>query len=278
MAGAAVWNITKAWLLLAGAVALLGLLGYAVGGFGLAWVFSFAGLLLGLAAYAFADRAVLGMVGARELPEVENRELHARIARLARRAGVAKPRVYVIAQGPPLALAAGRGRLASSMAVTTSLLALPAPAEVEAVIAHELAHVRRRDIVPATVVVLVAAAIVDVSRIGGFLERALLFVLAPVAAALEQLVLSPGRELAADRFAAEICESPHGLADALVRLEQAVELVEFAASPATAPLYTVDPFEESRLAGMFASHPPVGERVRRLRELDPEWRERLRAA
>ena len=274
MAGAAVWNVLKAWLLLSGLVALFALLGYAVDGFHLAWVFAFAGLLFGLGTYALADRALLGMVGAREVPEAENRELHTLVASLARRAGVLKPRIYVIEKGPPLGFAVGRGALSSSVAVTTSLLALPAPAEIEAVIAHELAHVRRRDIVPQTSVVLVAAALVDVSRIGGFFERALLFVFAPVAAALEQVVLSPKRELAADRLAAQVCESPHGLADALTRLEQAVELVEFAASPATEPLYTINPFEEKGLAAMFASHPSVAERVRRLRDLDPEWRDR----
>ena len=91
-------------------------------------------------------------------------------------------------------------------------------------------------------------------------------------------MLSPGREYAADRAAAVICESPHGLADALLRLEAAGSFVEFRASPATEPLYTVNPFAERGLAAMFVTHPPLGKRVLRLRELDPEWRDRLRAA
>ena len=161
--------------------------------------------------------------------------------------------------------------------MTSGLLTLP-PAEVEGVIAHELAHVRNRDVVLQTPVVMLAAALIDSSRIGGWFERPLLFVLGPVAAAFQHVVLSPKRELAADRLAAEICESPHGLADALVRLEQAAELVEFSASPATEPLFTINPFDEQGLAGMFVSHPPVGERVQRLRNLDPQWREKLRAA
>src|SRR5207302_1137623 len=118
----------------------------------------------------------------------------------------------------------------------------------------------------------------ETSRLGGWFERALLFVLGPVAAAFAHLLLSPGREFAADRAAAEACESPHGLADALLRLEQAGDLVEFSASPATEPLYTVNPFAEGGLAAMFVTHPPLGERVRRLRDLDPEWRAKLRAA
>ena len=108
--------------------------------------------------------------------------------------------------------------------------------------------------------------------------RALLFVLGPVAAALVHLLLSPKRELAADRAAAVLIGSPHGLADALIRLEQAAELVEFRANPATEPLYTFNPFAEEGLAALFVTHPPVGERVRRLRELDPAWRDKLRAA
>jgi heat shock protein HtpX len=103
-------------------------------------------------------------------------------------------------------------------------------------------------------------------------------VLGPVAAAIEHLLLSPKREFAADRAAATFCGSPHGLADALLRLEQAGELVEFQANPATEPLYTLNPFAPEGVATLFSTHPPVGERVRRLRALDPEWRERLRAA
>src|SRR5439155_1026170 len=131
---------------------------------------------------------------------------------------------------------------------------------------------RGRGVLVQTSVVVLAAALIEMSRIGGWFERALLFVLGPVAAAIVHLVLSPKREFEADRFAARICESPHGLADALIRLEQASELVEFRANPATEPLYTFNPFAEEGLAALFVTHPPVGERVRRLRELDPDWR------
>jgi heat shock protein HtpX len=191
---------------------------------------------------------------------------------------VVKPKLYVLPEGPPLALAAGRGPSSSSLAVSTSLMTLPAPAEIDGVIAHELAHVRNRDVLVQTTVVVVAAVLVESSRIGGWLQRALLFVLGPVAAAFVHLLLSRNREFEADRLAAEICESPHGLADALIRLERATELVEFRGSPATEPLYTINPFEEEGIAALFVTHPPVGERVRRLRDLDPAWREKLRAA
>jgi len=119
---------------------------------------------------------------------------------------------------------------------------------------------------------VLAASIVELSRIGGWLERSLLFVLGPVAAACVHVLLSPKREFEADRTAAHLCASPHGIADALLRLEQAAELVDFQASPATEPLYPFNPFLEEGLAALFVTHPPVGERVRRLRKLDPAWR------
>jgi heat shock protein HtpX len=186
--------------------------------------------------------------------------------------------LYVIPDGFPRALSAGRGVTSSALAVSTGLLGLPAPAEIEGVLAHEIAHVRNRDVLVQTTVVVLAASLVELSRIGGWLSRALLYVLGPIAASFVHLVLSPRREFEAYRLAAELCGSPHGLADALVRLEQASELVEFRASPATEPLYTINPFAEEGLAKLFVTHPLTGERVRRLRDLDPEWPQKLRAA
>src|SRR4029079_14893015 len=110
---------------------------------------------------------------------------------------------------------------------------------------------------------------------GGWLERALLFVLGPVAAAWVHLLVSPQREVAAVVYAAPRGSSPHGTADALLRLEQAAELVEFEGSPASEPLFTINPYAEQGLGALFVTHPPVAERVRRLRELDPTWRDRV---
>ena len=264
----AAWNVAKAWLATALLAGVLGLLGYAIGGLRLSVVFAGAGLLLCFTTYWMADRALMGMLDAREVPEGESPDVHALVARLAARAHVVKPRLFVIERGPPLGLAVGRGVWSSRLAFTSGLLALP-PAEVEGVLAHELAHVRHRDIVVQSPIVLFSAALLDLSRIGGFLARALLYVLGPLAAAIEHVLLSPRREFVADRRAAEICESPHGLADALVRLERAVELVEFQASPACEPLFTIDPFEDIGLATMFSTHPAVSDRVERLRALDP---------
>jgi len=275
---AAVLNIVKAWLFLVGACAVFGGIGFAVAGYRGLSILVFCVLMLAGAVYWYADRIILGMVGARELPLGEGPLLHSTVARIAATAHVPKPKLYAIPDGHPRALAAGRGPRASALVLSTGLVAALTPAELEGVIAHELAHVVRRDVTIQSTAAVVAAALVETSRIGGWLERALLVVLGPVAAAVVHVMLSPKREFGADRAAAGLCGSPHGLADALVRLEQASELVAFRASPATEPLYTIDPFADDGLAALFASHPPVGERVQRLRELDPGWRERLRAA
>ncbi|HET7572302.1 MAG TPA: M48 family metalloprotease [Gaiellaceae bacterium] len=269
-------NLLKAWLLAIGLVGLFALVGWALGGVRLLSIFVFCALLLLGGAYAVFDRVVLGMVGARELPLAEAPLLHSTVERLAAQAGVVKPRLHLIPDGLPRALATGRGRSSSALAVSAGLVSACTPAELEGVLAHELAHVRQHDVQVQTAVVVLAAAMLEASRIGGFLERALLFVLGPVASACVHLLVSPKREFEADRAAAQLCGSPHGLADALTRLEQAAELVDFAGSPATEPLYTINPFMERGLAALFVTHPPVAERVRRLRELDPAWREKLR--
>jgi heat shock protein HtpX len=271
-------NLAKAWLLLVGFCVALAALGWALGGYRLASIFLFCGLLSAGGLAFYADRVALGMVGARELPIAEAPIVHSTIERLALLAGVPKPRVYVLADPHPRALSAGRGARGASIAVSHGLLAVLTPAELEGVLAHEVAKITNRDVTVQTPCVVLAAMVIETSRIGGWLERALLFVLGPIAAAFLHLLLSEKREFAADRAAAGLCGSPHGLADALIRLEQTEELFEFAASPASEPLYTVNPFAEEGLAALFVTHPPVSERVQRLRSLDPNWRDKLRAA
>jgi len=269
-------NIVKAWLLLAGVCGVLAFAGWSIGGLRLLSIFVFCGLLLVIGAYWTFDRVVLGMVRARELPIAEAPLLHSTVERLAAVAGVVKPRLYLIPDGMPLALATGRGPSSSALAVSSGCVTACPPAELEGVLAHELAHVKHHDVALQTAVVVLAASMIELSRIGGWLERALLFVLGPMAAACIHILLSPKREFEADYRAAEFCGSPHGLADALIRLEQAAELIDFKASPATEPLWTFNPFLEEGLAALFVTHPPIEERVRRLRRLDPDWRDKLR--
>jgi heat shock protein HtpX len=271
-------NLAKALLLYGALAGGLFALGWWIGGVRLGSVFLVVGLLMAATVYWYGPRVILASLGARELQLAEAPALHSAAERLAMTAAVERPKLYVLADGHPRALSVGRGGGPPGIAVTQGLVGLLTPAELDGVLAHELAHARHRDLLVQTPVVLVAGWLVEASRIGGFLERALLFVLGPVAASVVQVLLSPKRELAADARAAEICGSPHPLADALVRIEQAMELVRFQASPVTEPLYIVNPFESVGLAAMFSTHPPIGERVQRLRALDPEWRERLRAA
>jgi heat shock protein HtpX len=273
----AVRNVAKAWALLIAVCGVLAFAGWSIGGLRLLSIFVFAALLLAVGAYWTFDRVVLGMVHARELPVAEAPLLHSTVERLSARAGVVKPKLHLIPDGMPLSLATGRGPAYSALAVSSGLLSACPPAELEGVLAHELAHVKHRDVALQTAVVVLAASMIELSRLGGWLQRAMLFVLGPIAAACVHALLSPKREFEADRSAAELCESPHGLADALLRLDHASELVEFKAGPATEPLWPFNPFLEEGLAALFVTHPKLEERVRRLRGLDPDWREKVAA-
>ena len=273
----AVRNVVKAWILLAGVCGLLAFIGWTLDGVRLLSIFVFCALLLVVGAYWTFDRVVLGMIGARELPIAEAPLLHSTVERLASRAEILKPRLYLIPDGLPIAAATGRGARSSAVAMSTGCVAACTPAELEGLLAHEIAHVRLHDVQVQTAAVVAGAVLLETSRIGGWFERALLFVLGPIAAACVHLLVSPKREFAADRYAATLCDSPHGLADALLRLEQAAELVEFEGSPASEPLFTINPFAEQGLGALFVTHPPLAERVRRLRGLDPTWRDRAKS-
>ena len=272
-------NVLKAWAVFVVFAGVFGAVGWALGDYRLLLLFLGSVVLVSGALYWYADRIVMGMVGARELLPGEAPALHSRVESIAARAAVVKPKLYILRDGYPRALSAGRGAGGgAALAVSVGLLGVASPAELDGVVAHEIAHLRHRDVLVQTIAVVLAGSIVELSRLGGFLQRSLLFVLAPVAAAVVHLLLSPRREYEADRLAADLCGSPHGLADALVRFEAAMELVAFAAPSFTEPLYTTNPFADERPASLFASHPPVAERVQRLRALDPEWHERLQAA
>ena len=172
---AAARNLLKAWLLLVGVCGALGLIGWGLGGLRFASLFICFGLLVAAAVYWNLDRAALGMVGARELAAAEAPLLQSTVERLAARARVAKPRLYLFPDGHPRVASTGRGPRVSSLAVSAGFLSITSPAELEGVLAHELAHVRNRDVMTQTIAVVLAGALVESSR-----DRRLAPALAPL--------------------------------------------------------------------------------------------------
>lgn len=267
MARAVALNLLKAWALVGVLATVFAGLGWLIGGTTTALLFAFCTLLSATGVYRYGDRALLGMLGARPFADAEDPLLRPGVETVAAKLGVRPPKLYLLPDGFPRLFVVGRGPSSSVLAVSLGAIRSLRREELEAAVAHELAHVRRRDVLVQTFVVLFAATLIEVSRIGGWLSRWLLYVLAPIAAAFVHLLLSARREHAADELAARSTGAGHDLADALTRLDRAAELVEFAASPATEPLYPVDPFEHEAIARMFKTHPPLEERLRRLREL-----------
>jgi heat shock protein HtpX len=267
VARAVALNLFKALALVALLAGVFGGLGWLVGGTTTALLFAFCSLLAATGVYRYGDRALLGMLGARPFALAEDPILRSAADTVAAKLGVRPPGLYLIDDPFPRLFSVGRGPASSTVAISTGALVALRREELEAALAHELAHVRRRDVLVQTFVVLFATTMVELSRVGGWFSRALLYVFAPVGAAFVHVLLSPTRELRADVLAVSATGGAHDLADALLRLDRAAELVEFAASPATEPLYPVDPFESEGIARMFKTHPPLEPRVRRLREL-----------
>jgi heat shock protein HtpX len=265
--GAAVLNLVKAWAFVGAIAGAFAALGWVIGGPTTAALFALCTLLAATGVYRYGDRALLGMLGARPFALAEDPLLRSSVDKVAAKLEVRPPQLYLIDDGFPRIFAVGRGPASSTLAVSTGALRSLRPDELEAVVAHELAHVRRRDVLVQTSVVLFATTLVELSRIGGWFSRFLLYVFAPIASAFVNVLLAPGRELAADRLAARATGSPHDLADALLRLDRASELIEFAASPTTEPLYPIDPFVDEGVARMFKTHPPLDARLLKLREL-----------
>jgi heat shock protein HtpX len=241
--------------------------------FGLAVVMNFG-------SYWFSDKIVLRMYKAGEVgPE---HPLHQMTARLAQQAGLPMPRVFVIPDQSPNAFATGRNPHHAAVAATQGILQVLDERELEGVIAHELAHVKHRDILISSVAATVAATIMMLARMaqfaaifGGFGGRddrggsnplALIatIILAPLSAMLIQAAISRSREFAADRGAAEIVGSPYGLADALKKIEAYSRRVPMDANPATAHMFIMKPLSGRGMMSLFSTHPPTEQRVQRL--------------
>jgi heat shock protein HtpX len=278
-------NQLKTILLLGALSALLVAFGASLGP-GWMWGMTAVALAMNLFAYFFSDRLVLRMNGARELPEAQAPRLHATVAELAARAGIPKPRLFLIEDPHANAFATGRNPQHAVVAVTTGILEVLDERELRGVLAHEIAHVANRDILVASVAAGLATAISNLANVlafsglfgGGSQEeeqhpaQGLLFMLlAPIGATLVQLGISRSREYLADETGARLSGDPLALASALEKLQASAEAVPAHAegAPATASLFIVNPFGAigAGLARLFSTHPPAEERIRRLRAL-----------
>jgi heat shock protein HtpX len=271
-------NTIKTALLLGTLSALLLFFGEALGGAQGMVVGFFIAVATNFASYWFSDKIVLRMYGAQEVGP--GHRLHAAVGRLAGRAELPMPRVYVIPDMSPNAFATGRNPQHAAVAATEGILRILTDDELEGVLAHELAHVKHRDILISSVAATLAAAIMMVSRFAMFFggsrdDReggnpiALLatIILAPIAAMLIQAAISRSREYDADAGGASIAGSAHGLVSALRKIETASRQVPLDANPATAHMFIVNPFSAQGLLGLFSTHPPTDARIHALLQL-----------
>jgi len=273
-------NTVKTTVLLAALSGLLLWLGAALGGAqGLVIGFLIAAAT-NVASYWFSDRIVLSMYRASEVGP--DHRLYRIVAQLAARAGLPQPRVYVIPQASPNAFATGRSPQHAAVAATEGILQLLDDEELEGVLAHELAHVKHRDILTSSVAATLAAAIMMIARMAMFFgggrrdDRdgnpiALLatIILAPIAATLIQAAISRSREFDADAGGASIVGSPDGLVRALGKIEAAAKAVPLEANPATAHLFIIKPLSIGGMLSLFSTHPPTSERIQALLALKP---------
>ena len=276
----------KTLLLLSALTLLLIGIGYFIGSlfklgiFGALFGFILA-IIMNFGSYLFSDKIVLKMYGAREVSEHEAPELHSIVSELAQNAGIPKPKVAIVQNANPNAFATGRGPKKAVVAVTTGILGLLSRDELEGVIAHELGHVKNRDILISAVAATVGGAIVMIANYAGMfaflgggedgedlLGLIAMSVLAPIAAMIVQLAVSRTREYKADESGAKISGKPWALASALGKLQMGANARPMDTNPATAHMFIVNPFGGKKtLSNLFSTHPPISERIKRLEEL-----------
>ncbi|HRH80725.1 MAG TPA: zinc metalloprotease HtpX [Thiobacillaceae bacterium] len=275
-------NWLKTTLLMAAIVALFGAVGMAIGGAQGMLIALAVGGAMNLFAYWNSDKMVLRMYNAREVDAASGGAFYALVADLARRARLPMPRVYIIDEDQPNAFATGRNPEHAAVAATTGILGLLNEREIRGVMAHELAHVKNRDILTSTLAATVAGAISTLAQFGMFfgggrdgerpnpVAQIAIMILAPLAAMLIQMAISRAREYGADRGGAEISGDPEALASALKKIEAYARGTPMNAAemhPETAQMMIVNPLSGGDLQGLFRTHPATEERVRRLLEL-----------
>jgi heat shock protein HtpX len=267
-------------ILLATLSGLLVAIGFLIGGPSTALVFLFMAAVFNMGAWFFSDKLALKMSGAKPISESEAPRLYQIVRDLCTRADLPMPQLYMIPVDQPNAFATGRNPKHSAVAVTRGITQLLSEDELRGVISHELAHVKHRDILITSVASTIGAAITylgymllwfggdDESPLGLVASLALVL-LAPIAATIIQLSISRQREYGADAGGAEISGNPESLASALLRLEEGAKAMPMKVNQAAEPLYIVKPFAGKGLAKLFSTHPPIEERVKRLRQMRP---------
>jgi heat shock protein HtpX len=280
-------NTIKTALLLGALTGLLMLIGGLFGGQqGVVIAFIFA-MVMNFGSYWFSDKLVLRMYKARPVSESEAPELHAMVKNLALKASLPMPHVYIIPGDTPNAFATGRDEHHAVVAVTEGILRILDRDELEGVISHELTHIKNRDMLIGSIAATLAGTIVMLAHMaqwaaifggasrddeeggGGIIGLILMAVLAPIAAAIIQMAISRSREYLADAGGAKISGKPYDLAGALEKLSRASRAIPMEANPSTAHMFIVNPLTRRSLMNLFSTHPPIEERIARLRSMRP---------
>jgi heat shock protein HtpX len=278
-------NTTKTIILMIGLTVLLILVGGALAGRqGLIFAFIFA-MAMNMFSYWFSDKIVLRMYNAQEVTEAEAPMLWAVTHDLALKMNMPMPKVYVIPDDSPNAFATGRNPNHAAVAATEGILRLLTREELEGVMAHEISHVRNRDILIGTIAAMIAGAITMLAHMaqwamifgggrrdedegpGGIIGLIGMIILAPIAAALIQMAISRSREYEADATGARICGNPLWLANALRKLHMGTQRIPLQANPATAHMFIVNPLRGGGIVNLFSTHPPIEDRIARLESM-----------
>ncbi len=277
-------NQFKTILLLGGLTGLVLAVGFYLGGQGGALVALIFSAAMNMGSYWFSDKLVLSMYGAKEIPREQNPKLHQMLEDLSQKAGLPKPRLYMVEMPVPNAFATGRNEHHAVVAVTSGILSLLSDEELRGVLAHEISHIKNRDILVSSIAATLAGAISYLAQMayfaGVFSGRSsderdggnafgamALMILTPIIATLLHLAVSRSREYLADQTGSDISKDPRALAEALKKLHgfsQARPLIGQPKHEATAHLFIVNPFKPSFLMSLFSTHPPMEERVKRL--------------
>ncbi|TYO97177.1 zinc metalloprotease HtpX [Desulfallas thermosapovorans] len=277
-------NTLKVWLLMGVLTIILVLMGNAIGGQSGAMLFFLIAMAMNFFSYFYSDKIAIKMTRSYPVSRAEAPELYEMVQRLSRRAGIPMPKLYVTPTDQPNAFATGRNPSHAAVAVTEGIMRLLNRSEVEGVLAHELAHIKNRDVLLGTIAAALAGAITMMANAfqwaaifglgrgedeegGGMIGGLIMAILAPIAAMIVQMAISRSREYLADATGARIAGSPDGLANALLKMESAAHRIPMQTNPATSHLFIVNPLSGAAVARLFSTHPPIQDRVARLKNM-----------